>query len=64
MSVVVDIIYDQFVLLSQIIFYIILHIMTWNSPPPPVTDTTWIIPFLVRNPYKPSFVTITGWGVT
>ena len=24
--------------------------------------TTWIIPFFVGNPYKPSFVTVTGWG--
>ena len=28
-----------------------------------VTVTTWIIPFLVGNPYKPSFATVTGWGV-
>ena len=28
-----------------------------------VTVTTRIIPFLVGNPYKPSFVTVTGWGV-
>ena len=26
-------------------------------------NTTRIIPFLVGNPYKPSFVTVTGWGV-
>ena len=25
--------------------------------------TTRILPFLVGNPYKPSFVTVTGWGV-
>ena len=29
----------------------------------PVTVTTRIIPFLVGNPYKPSFETVTGWGV-
>ena len=34
--------------------------MPWNYPP---TVTTRIIPFLVGNPYKPSFVTVTGWGV-
>ena len=28
-----------------------------------VTVTTRIIPFLVGNPYKPSFATVTGWGV-
>ena len=31
--------------------------------PLPVTVTTRISPFLVGNPYKPSFVTVTGWGV-
>ena len=37
----------------------------WIYPPPPhtLTATTRIIPFLVGNPYKPSFVTVTGWGV-
>ena len=25
--------------------------------------TTRIITFLIGNPYKPSFVTVTGWGV-
>ena len=34
-----------------------------GTTPHPVTVTTWIIPFLVGNPYKPSFVTVTGWGV-
>ena len=34
-----------------------------RSTPHPVTVTTRIIPFLVGNPYKPSFVTVTGWGV-
>ena len=34
----------------------------WNYPPPRIPVTTRIIPFLVGNPYKPSFVTITGWG--
>ena len=31
--------------------------------PLPVTVTTRIITFLIGNPYKPSFVTVTGWGV-
>ena len=34
-----------------------------GTTPHPVTVTTRIIPFLVGNPYKPSFVTVTGWGV-
>ena len=34
-----------------------------RSTPHPVTVTTRIITFLVGNPYKPSFVTVTGWGV-
>ena len=33
------------------------QLISWNSPP------TRIIPFLVGNPYKPSLVTVTGWGV-
>ena len=33
------------------------------STPHPVTVTTRIITFLIGNPYKPSFVTVTGWGV-
>jgi len=40
--------------------------ITWNYPPnhpQPVTVTTRIVPFLVGNFYKPSFVTVTGWGV-
>ena len=35
----------------------------FGTTPHPVTVTTRIIPFLVGNPYKPSFVTVTGWGV-
>ena len=35
----------------------------WNYPPPRMPVTTRIITFLVGNPYKPSFVTVTGWGV-
>ncbi len=35
-----------------------------RSTPHPVTVTTRIITFLVGNPYKPSFVTVTGWGGT
>ena len=31
--------------------------------PLPVRVTTRIITFLVGNPYKPSFATVTGWGV-
>ena len=34
-----------------------------GTTPHPVTVTTRIISFLVGNPYKPSFVTVTGWGV-
>ena len=34
-----------------------------RSTPHPVTVTTRIITFLIGNPYKPSFVTVTGWGV-
>ena len=33
-----------------------------DMAPCPVTVTTRIIPFLVGNPYKPSFVTVTGTG--
>ena len=35
----------------------------WIYPPPRMPVTTRIIPFLVGNPYKPSFVTVTGCGV-
>ena len=34
-----------------------------RSTPHPVTVATRIITFLVGNPYKPSFATVTGWGV-
>ena len=34
-----------------------------GTTPHPVTVTTRIIPFLVGNPCKPSFLTVTGWGV-
>ncbi len=34
-----------------------------RSTPHPVTVTTRIITFLAGNPYKPSFATVTGWGV-
>ena len=40
--------------------------ISFGTTPDPVTVTTRIIPFLVGNPYKPSFVTVTdvtGWGV-
>ena len=33
----------------------------WTTPHP-ATVTTRNIPFLEGNPYKPSFVTVTGWG--
>ncbi len=35
----------------------------FRSTPHPVTVTTRIITFLVGNPYKLSFATVTGWGV-
>ena len=35
----------------------------FRSTPHPVTVTTRIITLLVGNTYKPSFVTVTGWGV-
>ena len=34
----------------------------FGTTPHPVTVNTRIIPFLVGNPYKPSFVTAPGWG--
>ncbi len=34
-----------------------------GTTPHPVAVTTRIITFLIGNPYKPSFVTVTGWGV-
>ena len=34
-----------------------------RSTPHPLTVTTRIITFLVGNPYKASFATVTGWGV-
>ena len=38
-------------------------LLSLRSTPHPVTVTTRIITFLVGNPYKPSFATVTGWGV-
>ncbi len=35
----------------------------FRSTPHPVTVTTRIITCLVGNTYKPSFATVTGWGV-
>ena len=35
----------------------------FRSTPHPVTVTARIITYLVGNPYKPSFATVTGWGV-
>ena len=43
-----------------ICMYTVLYL---RSTPHPVTVTTRIITFLVGNPYKPSFATVTGWGV-
>ena len=40
----------------------ILWIITWNYPPPRMPVAIRSIPFLVGNPYKPSFVTVTVWG--
>ena len=40
-----------------------MAIIYLRSTPHPVTVTTRIITFLVGNPYKPSFATVTGWGV-
>ena len=37
--------------------------VSFRSTPHPVTVTTRIITYLVGNPYKPSFATVTGWGV-
>ena len=34
-----------------------------GTTPHAVTVTTRIITFLVGDPYKPSFATVTGWGV-
>ena len=42
--------------------YPFVYFGTRLPPPHQVTVTTRIIPFLVGNPYKPSFVTVTGWG--
>ena len=43
---------------DQIIFLVIF----WVIPLPRIPVTTRIIPFLVGNPYKPSFATVTGKG--
>ena len=47
----------------KIIFKSILKREYVRSTPHPVAVTTRIITFLVGNPYKPSFATVTGWGV-
>ena len=44
------------------ILHVVLHVY-FGTTPRPVTVTTRIITFLIGNPYKPSFVTVTGWGV-
>ena len=35
----------------------------WNYPPPSNSDHQDFATFLIGNPYKPSFLTVTGWGV-
>ena len=37
--------------------------VSFGLSPFPVIVTTRIVTFLVGNPYKHSFVTVTGWGV-
>ena len=49
---------DTYEILPSSKFWIYL-----GTTPHPVTVTTRIMQFLVGNPYKPSFVTVTGWGV-
>ena len=59
--------YDAFFIWPDVVsvndeleWYVHLYL---RSTPHPVTVTTRIITFLVGNPYKPSFATVTGWGV-
>ena len=47
----------------KLYLFLILRLVYIRSTPHPVTVTTRIITFLVGNPYKPSFATVTGWGV-
>ena len=49
-----------FLIICDYIFTLSIYL---RSTPHPVTVTTRIITFLVGNPYKPSFATVTGWGV-
>ena len=42
--------------------YIVLLVHVGTTPQPE-TVTTRILPFVVGNPCKPSFVTVSGWGV-
>ena len=44
-------------------FAVLFCILYVRSTPHPVTVTTRIVTFSVGNPYKPSFATVTGWGV-
>ena len=46
----------------HVFFHRIFYISV-RSTPHPLTVTTRIITFLVGNPYKTSFATVTGWGV-
>ena len=39
-------------------------VIFWVVPPPRIPVTTRIITFLVGDPYKPSFATVTGRGTT
>ena len=40
-----------------------IDVYVGSTPPPRMPVTSRIIPFLVGNPYKPLFVTVTGWAV-
>ena len=53
---------DRPILWSEVLHLHILGLYL-RSTPHPVTVTTRIITYLVGNPYKPSFATVTGWGV-
>ena len=52
-----------YIYILYLIFQYIYICIYIRSTPHPVTVTTRIITFLVGNPYKPSFATVTGWGV-
>ena len=48
---------------SEVAVCIYVTYIYFGLSPLPVRVTTRIITFLVGNPYKPLFATITGWGV-